>query len=38
MVKTFEMLDVFGVNNEAVFVLDALGIKSKNPSFLTPWC
>ena len=37
MVKTFEMLDVFGVKNETVFILDALDVTAKNPSFLTPW-
>ena len=38
MVKTFEMLDTFGVKNETVLILDALGVKAKSLSFLTPWC
>ena len=31
MVKAFEMLDVFGVKNETVFILDALDVKVENP-------
>ena len=32
------MLDAFGVKNETNSILNALGLKTKNPYFLTPWC
>ena len=32
------MLDTFDVKSETVFILDALGVKAKSSSFLTPWC
>lgn len=32
------MIDAFGFKNETVFILDELGIKAKNRSFLMPWC
>ena len=28
MVKTFEILDIFGVKNETIFILGALGVQA----------